>query len=130
MKKHFNIILLVTALFLSFSACSKDDKEFKSSNIVEDEPKNTIDKIAGVWESVNNDLFFISINTQGRVSYCFSQNTMGIGHGTLIEKKLTIENDYLGFSDEPYVENNNGLLYLRGLIKKKGTNENESISFS
>lgn len=130
MKKHFNIILLVTALFLSFSACSKDDKEFESPNIVEDEPRNTINKIAGVWESVNNDLFFISISTQGRVSYCFNRYTMGIGHGTLIEKKLTIENDYSGFSDELYVENTNDILYLRGLLKKKGTNENESISLS
>lgn len=127
------IIMIFCCLTGIASCCASCTKEEDANSPIPnkvDEPKNTIDKISGVWESVNDDLFFISINTQGRVSYCFSQNTMGIGHGTLIEKKLTIENDYSGFSDELYVENNNGLLYLRGLIKKKGTNENESISFS
>lgn len=127
------IIMIFCCLTGIASCCASCTKEEDSNSPIPekvDEPKNTIDKISGVWESVNDDLFFISINTQGRVSYCFSQNTMGIGHGTLIEKKLIVKNDYSSFSDEIYVEYTNEKLYLRGAIKKKGTNENESISLS
>lgn len=127
------IIMIFCCLTGIASCCASCTKEEDSNSPIPDEvdePKNTIDNIVGVWESVNNDLFFISISTQGRVSYCFNRYTMGIGHGTLIEKKLIIENDYSGFSDELYVENTNDILYLRGSLKKKGTNENESISLS
>ena len=120
--------MLFTFIYLIFSACSKDDTECNVSNVtIEDEPKNTINKIAGVWESLDNDLYFISISPQGKVSYCFSEYTMGIGYGKLYGKELTLDNDYSEYLDKLSVEITNNAMYIKGLIKKKGTNENESI---
>lgn len=131
MRKVINLTSLFVAMLLMFFACSKDDRESALSDIViESEPKNTIDKIIGVWESLNNDLFFISISPQGKVSYCFSQHTMGIGYGTLRGKKLVIENDYSGCSDKLDVDITSETIHIRGVIKKRGTDENEVIMLS
>lgn len=112
-------------------SCSKEDEGYDSTNSEKvDEPRNTIDKIAGVWEALDNDLFFISISPQGKVSYCFSRCTMGIGHGILKEKELVVENDYSGYSDKLDVNIVNGTMFIKGAIRKKGTNENEDIMLS
>ncbi|MCS2333628.1 hypothetical protein [Bacteroides sp. BFG-606] len=129
------VIIMIFCCLIGITSCcvgcSKEDEGYDSPNSNEtNESENTIDKIAGVWESLNNDLFFISISPQGRVSYCFSQYTMGIGYGTLKNGELVIENDYSGYSDKLYMDITGEIMNLRGLIKKKKTDENEGIKLS
>ena len=112
-------------------SCSKEDEGYDSLNSNEiNESEDVIDKIAGVWESLDNDLFFISISPQGKVSYCFSQYTMGIGYGILQNGELVIENDYSGYSDKLDVDITGEIMHIKGLLKKKGTGENEGVMLS
>lgn len=129
------VIIMIFCCLIGITSCcvgcSKEDEGYDSPNFNEtNESENTIDKIAGVWESLNNDLFFISISPQGRVSYCFSQYTMGIGYGTLKNGELVIENDYSSYSDKLDVDITGEIMHVKGLIRKKGTEENEGVILS
>lgn len=131
MRKIINAILLA-AMLLTFFACSKDNEESELSNSTTDnESKNTIDKIVGVWESFENDMFFISISSKGKISYCFCEYIMGIGYGTLMGRELVIENDYSGCLDKLDVNIvNETVLIIEGIITRKGTDESERIILS
>lgn len=116
------------AMYIIFSACSKDDAEYNiPDSDVKEESENTINKIAGVWESTNNDLYFISISSKGQVAYCFGEYTMGIGYAKLNGRKLVIENDYSGHSDKLEIDMDGDRLSITGHIPQKGTGKDEYI---
>lgn len=77
MKQKFLLLLLVAAAAFTFCGCSKEDDNDKNQkddkeNTESNQPKNYLLDYVGVWEDVDNPLFFLAISSEGKVNYCFS----------------------------------------------------------
>ena len=126
--KIFTIVALFCAVI--FSSCSKENDEPILDEPTEPPYENTIDKIAGVWESSENDLIFISISTHGKISYCLNQYVMGHGDAKLSDESLIIDNVYSGYTDKLDVEFDNNNLSLKGNIIRKFTAKTDEIQLT
>lgn len=100
-KTILSILLAVMTVGLSavFTSCSDDnDEQGDKSNI--ETPEEKISNYAGVWESVDDDMFFLAISEEGNVNYCLNDYLIGRGDGYIKDNTIIINNSYSSFTDK------------------------------
>lgn len=132
-KQNFKQLLeslFVLIIGFPFVSCSSNDTD--DDVIVETpvEEKETIEKYVGVWQSIENEFFFIAISSNGDVSFCFDRYCMGRGTCELEDRNvLTINDTYTGNEDELSINiDANGYLCVKASIKEYGSTDKFNVN--
>jgi len=120
--------LFVFIVGVTFISCSSGETEDVVETPIEE--KETIEKYVGVWQSTENEYFFIAISSNGDISFCFDRYCMGRGDCELTDNNvLTINDTYTGNEDELSVSiDGNGCLCVKGSIKEYETTDKFNVN--
>lgn len=107
---------LMFVLFLGFSITSCSEEEIFDEDVKDEDVKDeiTISDISGIWENIDNDLFFISLGSDNKYSFCFTPTLMGSGKYELQNDSIIFYNEYLSTTDKAKVEIENSILKIEG----------------
>ena len=108
--KLFMPLLSTITLF----SCNKDELNEVDLSPEVQPSYLTAAEIKGVWTDKENEHFFISIGTDGKYSFCFTQELMGSGEYKINKNKITFNNKYLSTTDNAQIEIIDGALVVSG----------------
>ena len=121
MKKIINFIFILPLMLLC--SCGGGNEE----NLEQDIPTLQLKDICGVWVDSSNKLYYISINQNGRYTYCLNDKLIGSGKCTLEKNTLVLNDDYVYSSDLITINKLNNKLSMQGKVSKMNSSK-ESIN--
>lgn len=129
MKYFIYSTIILSILCIATNSCSKND-DVQQTQEIPDKTYLKVSDIKGVWTNGDNNLYFISLNSNGRYSFCFNDRLMGAGTYLFDKDTLLLNNGYLYTTDTLFVIIKDTILNINGYIQNFKQVSREKINLS